>query len=258
MAGKNSRAKVAPITIGTEQFEGLMDVDGQFYVALSQVGRIFSDQFLPKNVARDVERLLGKDFNSFQIHSELSRRAVSVVDLRGFNLIIKRLARKGDPKAVAMDESLSENSLREIFCDGFGIATGTAERVQFLKDKMESIECRDELTDTIQGYCERHPELSEMERGRMYCNATDRLYKILTGVRARELRMIHGLEKGANVREWLRQQRQRSAVRLISGLEVSAAALIETDVHPLAAISAVAEMHTGKLSHLMNPIPKTA
>jgi hypothetical protein len=252
MASKHSKAKVATIVIGPEQFEGLMDGDGKFYVSASQIADLF--QFDQSQASRTIKRLLGEGFQFDRIASDLNPKPVNAIPLSGFNLVIKRLARKGDPKAAVMDDALSENSLTEVFCDAFGIEAGKAERTQRLKDLMKSIECRDDLTEAIANYCARHPEMSEGERDHLFSNATDRLYKILVGVRARELRLIHGMEKGANVREWIRKSGQRKAVNLLSAMETSAAILIDSDQHPMEVIEAVASLYAGQLSDLMQPV----
>ncbi|MBD2161391.1 hypothetical protein H6F46_11890 [Limnothrix sp. FACHB-1083] len=249
---KTPRAKVAPVKIGEHEIQGLMDHEGNFFVAASQVAEFF--QFAKTNATREVKSLLGEDFQLFKLVSELNPKAVNVINLEALNLVTKRLARKGNQKAVAVDDALGLNSWAELFCDAFDIETGKAERSRRIADRIKSVACRDELTDSIKAYCRRHPELSENERKWMYKNATDRLYAVLTGIRACDLRRVHGMEPGANVREWLRSTNQRKAVMLVSAMETSAAMLIDDDAHPDNVIEAVASVHAGRLSYLCQPL----
>ena len=72
MTAKSDRAQVTLIQIGLTEIEGLLLSDGRFAISVSQVCSVF--QFLNKNAVREVQALLGNDFQFLKTRSTLLLR----------------------------------------------------------------------------------------------------------------------------------------------------------------------------------------
>ena len=85
----SSKAAVTPVKIGHIEVEGLMLPDGTFAIAVPQVARLFSIN--QSHASRDLKALLGTGFTFAKVQSELHSKAVNILDLTEFELLIAKL-----------------------------------------------------------------------------------------------------------------------------------------------------------------------
>ena len=91
MANNHSTTKavVTSVKIGHIQIEGLMLPDGTFAIAVPQVARLFSIN--QSHASRDLKALLGTGITFAKVQSELHSKAVNILDLTEFELLIAKL-----------------------------------------------------------------------------------------------------------------------------------------------------------------------
>ncbi len=126
-----TKAFVTDVQFGSMTIEGLMDEQGKYYVAVTQVAA----QLLASlnNPSKDVKALLGKGFEQFlKLKTELNPNPVNVVTLEQFEVVLTKLDRKGNVKAQQLRDSLFGLSLQQLFSDAFNIKFEKAERQQWL------------------------------------------------------------------------------------------------------------------------------
>jgi len=113
------KAVITKVPIGNIVIDGVMYPDGTFGIAIPQIADLFLDN---RNVAsRDLKRLLGNDFKTSKIKSELNTNYTNSVDLKTFELIVAKLDRVGNVKAQQFRDDMVGLSLHQLFCDAFDI-----------------------------------------------------------------------------------------------------------------------------------------
>jgi len=153
-----SRADKAQVQIGHIEIEGLMLPDGSFAIGVSQVGRLF---LVPqKNTSRDFKTLLGKEDPFLKAQTELNSKAVNILTLPEFELLIAKLDREGNIPAQEFRDSLAGLILHQLYCDAFDIKFEQQDRQLWLKERQEGKLCRRSLTDATKLLIEQGEKLN--------------------------------------------------------------------------------------------------
>lgn len=177
-------AKVAPISIGTIEIEGLLFGDGSFGVAIPQLDRL---KLVPPNRSlKQLESLLGMTLQSHRkVKTELNPKAVNAIDLLDFEKVLRKLDRQGNEVARLLCDSLIGVMLHQLFCDGFEIVFEADDRQEFLKERMESKALFWELTEAIRDTrLAAHKEINRYH----YSNPMNTINRGLFGKTAKEIR----------------------------------------------------------------------
>jgi len=147
MAKNNStsRAVVAPVKIGHIKIKGLMLPDGSFAIGVSQVASLFLID--SEQASRRFKALLGGDFQFDKAASELNPKAVNILTLPEFELLIQKLDRSGNIPAQEFRDSLTGLALHQLYCDAFGVKFEQQDRQLWLKERQDGKFYRRSLTD---------------------------------------------------------------------------------------------------------------
>lgn len=229
------KASIAEVKVGHLSLEGLLGSDGNFYVAVPQAAEVFS--FPIKHASRDFKALLGKDFQfPIKAKTELNSKAVNIITIEQFESVMIELALKGNPAATKMIRDLVGLSLKQLFCDSFGIKFDLNDRQEFLKIRQESKALFWEFTEQIKTYVETHdcraPEFT------YYSNAFDALNMALFGKKSKTIREELGLATGLNRDSF----GTKSLRRVIQMQELSAELMKEdSELKPLEAVKIAIE-----------------
>ena len=132
------RAEITTVSIGLIRLDGLMVEDGTFGIAVPQVCSVF--QILNKNAQRDIKAILGKGFQFLKWRSKLHPKAVNVLLLPDFELLIFELMLKQHPIAIEIGRSLMGLTLQQLFCDAFDIKFEQEERQEWLTNRQRTKE----------------------------------------------------------------------------------------------------------------------
>jgi len=124
------KAVVTKVNLFGTEVEGLMLPDGSFGVAFAQAAEI--NLVPPNRSLKQLNALLGTDFQSHQTKSELNPKAVNYLTLNEFELLIRKLDRKGNKVAQDLTDNLVGLSLVQLFSDAFGVKFEKAERQQWV------------------------------------------------------------------------------------------------------------------------------
>lgn len=158
MTNTTVKAIVAPVNIGRIVIDGLMLPNGDFAIAVPQVADLFS---VPqKNSSRDFKALLGKDSSLLTAKSELNSKAVNILTLTQFEVLVLELVIRGNEKAIEFQRNLVGLALFQLFNDAFGIKCEQIDRQAWLKDRQDGKYYRRSLTDAIKYLIERGKNLN--------------------------------------------------------------------------------------------------
>lgn len=149
------RANIAQVNIGPIVIEGLMDEDGEYYVAIPQIAELF--QIEKNQASRYLKTLLGKSFSFLKLKTPLHSGEVNVVPLEAFEKVLFELAIKGNPKAIEMSRVLIGLSLHQLFCDSFGVKFESEDRQKWLSTRLKTKHDFRPLTDQLQKYGFKEP-----------------------------------------------------------------------------------------------------
>lgn len=193
MASKNSRAKVATVHVGPYEFEGLMDADGRFYVAVPQVARLLS--FDRNQATRTLKRLLGAGFAFDRLGSELNSKPVNAIPVEQLNSVINEMAFAGNALAQEIVRAMSGLSWVQVFCDAFNVQMDKEDRQAFLMSRLSGKATRRTLTDVMQDF--------GMNESHHFINATKLVYQGAFGMTKGEMLESRNLPASANLRDHL-------------------------------------------------------
>jgi len=160
MAKNNSTSKatVAQVKIGHIEIEGLMLPDGSYAIAVPQVASLF---LIDRGQAsRGFKALLGEGFQFDKVGSELNPKAVNILTLPEFELLIAKLDRSGNIPAQEFRDSLAGIALHQLYCDAFGVKFEQQDRQKWLKERQEGKFCRRSLTDATKLLIEQGEKLN--------------------------------------------------------------------------------------------------
>lgn len=133
-----NKAQVKEVPVGPISIEGLMLPDGTFTIGVSQLIRL--NIVSQANATREVQDLLGKNFQFAKVVSEFNTKPVSVLTLPQFSEVVKLAAIKGNQAAIDFAIAMMGLALHQLFCDTFGVKMGTEERQQYLLGEMRALE----------------------------------------------------------------------------------------------------------------------
>lgn len=230
------RASVAPVKVGGLVFEGLMDNEGSFLIAVPQICAIFS--FPIKHASRDIKALLGKDYSFPKRRTPLNSKAVNTLTLPDFERLLRKLDKSGNSIAESICDDLIGLSLHQLFCDAFEIEFDGRDRQTWLKNRQKSKEAFWSLGDATKVYKDVHPERSQEYHAFIYCNCQKAVNKGLFGKSASEIRMELG------VTDLLRDHYGEAALRRLDLVQSLASAnIIHRDIEPLQAVKDALAMY---------------
>jgi hypothetical protein len=127
------RAKVAKVKVGNLEFDGLMDENGSYHIAIPQIADLVGQTRV--NAAQTFKRLLGEDFGQTKrLKTDLINAAVSAVSLKDFRRLLSKLADKGNKTARVFLETLADQSLDQAWSDAFEVVRTEDDRQQIYAD----------------------------------------------------------------------------------------------------------------------------
>lgn len=136
MAKNIVTAKVAIVSIGSIEIEGLMLEDGRFAVSQQQAARLFS--VIPTSATKWLNSLLEEGFQLFQVKTNRERqpgkqnRSENAISLKDFCRLTYKLVQRNNPVAVKLGEALFGLSLEQLFADAFDIELSRRDRQDIL------------------------------------------------------------------------------------------------------------------------------
>lgn len=125
-------AKVAQVKFPVEEgfIEGLMDKNGEYYAAVTQLCEVFS--LSKTHASRDFKVLLGKEFAFTKLKTPLHSKEINALPEKHLHSFVLELALKHHPKALNCIRALGNMSTRELFNDAFNIENTREMRERFI------------------------------------------------------------------------------------------------------------------------------
>lgn len=224
------KAEIAPVSVGHLQIEGLMSEDGVFYVGVPQIVERFTVD--TKQPTRYFRSLLGNGLTIDRMSISGTRITMNGILLTDFEKLIAKLDRAGNKSAQDFRDDLVGLSLHQLFSDAFGQKFEADDRQKWVKTRQETKRVRFTLTDAVQNYKDRHPELSDNDRHWLYNNASDLVNLTVFGRKAKRLIEDFGADRN-KLRDWM----TADELKWVAEVEDLAARLIEnSDFHPCDAV----------------------
>lgn len=186
---KPKKAVVATVNYAGFEFPGLQMPDGTYGITASQAWEMLKFSEHPNHASRTLKRLLGKDFQTTRMLSELNPKKVNVILLKDFGLLVMKLAFRGNEVAQAIAESSVDITLEQAFDIAFDNKRSLEEYQEKQKARVQSKVTRRTLTDAIRDYVKLNgDDLSDNYKKYIYNNCTDRVYRLVFGRNAKQLR----------------------------------------------------------------------
>jgi hypothetical protein len=230
-----NKARVAQVFIGSIVFEGVMLPNGDFAITLSQLRDLAFPSVSQNNAIRELKAACGKDFQLTKVSTEISNNPQWIVPIDQLNYCLTELAFRGHKESRDLVRVLSGLSLQQLFCDAFGQKFEAADRQAWLQSRVSGKNARRSLTDAINSYVQRHPELPKKTKDYIYATTTDNTYKALFGVSSKVLKETRGVKN-------LRDNMTMAEINAIDTVEGIAQRLIDIeDVSPIRAMLIASE-----------------
>lgn len=148
-------AEITQVNFGAFEIKGLMDENGDYYVAVTQVADLF--QIDSNQASRKVKALLGKGFQFATFKTKLHPKAVNAIPIKEFEKLLIELVLKGNSKAIELSRALIGLSLHQLFSDAFGIQFEIEERHRWLACRFNTKHDFRPLTNQLQNYGFKEP-----------------------------------------------------------------------------------------------------
>ncbi len=194
-------ADVADVNIGNLSIEGLKLETGQYAIAVPQVCRLFPVP--PKNSTRTLQRILNKssrEYSFLRAKTELNSKAVNVLDLDDFLVVLKHFYKLGNQMAIDLAFDLIALSLHQLFADRFNDKFEREERQEFLKNRPRGIDTRNQFTDAVKSYL-HSKRVPKSQHHHIFEEVSDSVNLALFNKKAWQLRQERGLCKGDSLRD---------------------------------------------------------
>lgn len=195
MSPKLKKAVVATVNYAGFEFPGLKLPNGKYAIAVPQIVDIYQGDLEgfrpPKNYASQTfKRLLGNQFRSHKIATELDNARINVVSLEVFALINIQILIKGNKIAQAIAEASVSTTLEQAFDIAFDNKQSLEEYQQRQKARVEGKLTRRTLTNAIRDYINaaNSDEISDNYKKFIYNNCTDAVNRLIFGRSAKKLK----------------------------------------------------------------------
>ncbi len=231
-----SKAMVAKVDFGFVQIEGLLLPNESYGVSAQQANKFLQFSVNPNNTSKALKSLLSIDLQSIhKAKTETSPKLENVLSLPQFNLLIVRLACKGNKTAQAFLEASALETIERRFDTAFGKKVDEEKRNLWLKARVEGKTARRSLTDAVQDYLLRHNHdpKGNYAKFQVYAKFTDAINCAVLGKTAKELKD----ELKMTASQVLRDEVDCPELSKIKEIERYAAILIDKqDTHPVEAV----------------------
>ena len=161
--------------------------DGSFAISFPQLSELFS--ILKKNTARDLKALLGAESSILKVASELHSQPVNCISLLQFEKLIIELTAKGNKQALELNRALVGLSLKQVFCDAFGVKFDAEDRQNYLTARMAGIKTRRTLTDEVKDWLKENEITNHHKQTYYYSTVSDMCNEAVLGMVAKEIRI---------------------------------------------------------------------
>ena len=226
-----NKARVAQVSIGSIVFEGIMLPNGDFVITLSQLRDLAFPSTYQTHALRELKAACGKDFQLTKVSTEISNNPQWIVPIDQLNYCLTELAFRGHKESRDLVRVLSGLSLQQLFCDAFGQKFEAADR----QARIAGEYTHRSLTDAIDSYVQRHPELPKKTKDYIYATTLDNTYKALFGFSSKVLKVTRGVNN-------LRDHMTMAEINAIDTVEGIAQRLIDIeDVSPIRAMLIASE-----------------
>ena len=152
------KAQIAQVPVGNFTIQGLMSEKKEFGVAVPQLVEL--NLVPPNRSLKQLEALTGADLQSHGVQkwqTVINPKAVNVISLEQFQLIVRALDKKGNPIASAFVDAMLGLSLHQLFSDAFGQKFEAEDRQRWLQARFNVRHDFRPLTDQLQRYGFKEP-----------------------------------------------------------------------------------------------------
>jgi hypothetical protein len=144
------KAEITTVALGSISFQGLMNENGEFGIAVPQIAEEF--QLDKSQASRQLKTLLGKGLQFDKWKTPLNPKSVNVLGLVSFEKLIFEMALKGNPTAINVSRALIGLSLHQLFSDAFGLKFEKEDRQKWLTTRLVTKHDFRPLTDQLKRY----------------------------------------------------------------------------------------------------------
>jgi hypothetical protein len=223
------KAYVTKVQIGNLEIDGLMDEEGNYFVAIPQM--VALNLVPPNRSQKQLESLLGLVFSSHvKLKTELNSKVVSAISIRDFERVLAKLDRAGNKFAQDLRDSLVGLTLHQLYSDAFGVKFEAEDRKNWLIERVEGKEVRRTLTDSIHDY------LVSQGKGDAfgyYARITNQIYQGIFGLDANQIREQLGVTGNEHTRDHFNSKE----IRIVASVEDLVMDYIDNGMNPFEAVA---------------------
>lgn len=177
---------------------------------------------------KSLKYLPGADLSLIQIKAESGESFLPVSIPDAFAYWVEML-KKGNAKAQSLVIACGIETIERRADRAFGVKVAEEEYDRKLAERMKGLTVRRELTDVIEDYKKRHPELSDNDKHWMYPNVSDLVNLAVFGRKAKQLVEDFGASRD-KLRDWM----TADELRWVYEIEELTKRLIDQfDMHPI-------------------------
>jgi hypothetical protein len=233
------KATKATIKLGNIELDCFLMPNGDYRMSVGQAANACNLD--PKRVPeiwerKDVKALLGEALKvpefiiKMKVETSGGLQQASLIALNHVALLWRK---SGTEEGNCLGDACVIESLERRADAAHGKQRTEEERNQRLVRRAKGIKARRTLTDAIQDYLERHPELSDNYQKFIYSNCSDHLNKIILGVKAKQAKEFYQISKTSLLREHIPVEALDELERVedLAGRHID-----ERDLEPLEAV----------------------
>jgi hypothetical protein len=179
-----TRAKRASIKVGELELDIFMLPNGDYALSQTQVAEaVGNDEISYRHflAGKSPQALPYKGFRSDKLAVEGNNRKINVVPIEIAIAFWTKEAIAKNVNAILLLSACAIEAIERRADKVFNQKRTEEEYNERLKARMSGKAARRQLTDSINDYIAKHPELSDNKVKWLYKNTTDRLYKLLFG-----------------------------------------------------------------------------